>query len=101
MNKILMPLLISFILFISYTPAQSGPKQGSITGGVIQTTDFFPKISGLVQPKEFHIGNEETEFHQDAIYYNFSKPTPKEGSNYYTDKNTLRKKTVVQMRHNF
>src|ERR1035437_4151833 len=93
MNKIFLLVLFCILLTISLANAQTfqGPKQGGLSSGVIQSTDNFPKTSGLVQPKEFQIGNEETLMNDIPEYFNFSKPTPKEGSNYYSDKNILRK----------
>lgn len=95
MNRIFIRILFCLSLLIIRANAQSysGPSQGSIPGGVIQSTDFYPKTIGLNQPKEFQIGNEETEtdFKETPDYFNFPTPTPKEGSNYYTDKNILKK----------
>jgi len=94
MNKIYLPVIICILLTISLAHAQTfqGPLQGGLSTGVIQTTDFFPKTSGLIQPKEFQIGNEEAEYKEAPEYYNFPTPTPKEGSNYYSDKNISYKK---------
>jgi hypothetical protein len=94
MNKIYLLIIICILLTISLAHAQTyqGPLQGGLSTGVIQTTDFFPKTSGLIQPKEFQIGNEEAEYKEAPEYYNFPTPTPKEGSNYYSDKSISYKK---------
>jgi hypothetical protein len=93
MSKVLLQLIICSILIISGLQAQSfqGPALGSSKGGVTQTTDFFPKTIALGQPKEFFIGNEETEYKDTPEYFNFAKPSPPEGSNYYIDKTALNK----------
>ncbi len=92
MNKMFIQLLFCLVLTFSQLQSQTiGPKQGSVLGGVVQTTDFFSKTSGLGQPKEFQIGNEETIYSQTPEYLNFPKPSPPEGSNYYKDKNILNK----------
>jgi len=93
MSKILVPFLLCSFITLSLLQAQTyqGPKQGGISGGVIQTTDFFPKTTGLIQPTEHQIGNEESMYKDTPEYFDFPIPAPKEGSNYYTDKSVLNK----------
>ncbi|HEY6906559.1 MAG TPA: hypothetical protein VI230_03785, partial [Ignavibacteriaceae bacterium] len=71
---------------VSYLFGQpySGPAQGSIPSGAVISTDNFSKTSAILNPKEF-IGNEESEYVDQAHYMDFGFPLPKEGSNYFED----------------
>jgi hypothetical protein len=80
------PFLIVLILYLAiannnFAQSYQGPAAGSVTSGVIQSTDSFSKTSGLTEPKEM-IGNEETdEYHSPDFFLNLGKQSP-EGSNY-------------------
>ena len=80
-------MLFLSIVVVKAQPYQ-GPKQGSLTSGVIQTTDAFAKASDLIEPKELKIGNEETLTYDTPEYIKFDKPAPPEGSNYFKDLHT-------------
>jgi hypothetical protein len=80
-------LLIIMILFVvisgkNFAQSYQGPDSGGVASGVIQSTDSFLKSSGLSEPKELMIGNEETDGYRTPDFImNLGKQSP-EGSNY-------------------
>src|ERR1017187_9123244 len=84
--KYYLSFLLALVLYLlitcnNYAQSYQGPAAGSVSSGILQTTDSFFKTLGLTEPKEM-IGNGETEgYRSPQFYMNLGKQSP-EGSNY-------------------
>jgi len=86
MKNYYIPLFVLFICIVftdnNYGQSYQGPDSGGVASGVTQSTDSFLKSSGLSEPKELMIGNEETDSYRTPdLFMNLGKQSP-EGSNY-------------------